>query len=123
MKLEAASIPIIGWLTAVANAGQQITGSWQLGLWLLAGALCGAGTAVLFPSPGDASLARKWGAAFLAAIGLTMAVFVWWDIDATTDRVFAAAWAAGTVAWLAVPILQRGGIKRLRDWLGGRPNG
>jgi len=118
VKLEAASIPVIGWLTAVSNAGQQITESWQLVLWLVAGAICGAGTAVLFPSTGDSSALRKWAAAALASIGLTMVVFQAIDWPATTDRVFAVAWTAGTVAWIAVPLLTKDGIKALREKLG-----
>lgn len=121
------SIPMVGWLTALANAGQQITESWQLVLWLIAGAICGAGTAVLFPSAGDVSALRKWAANALASVGLTMVVFQLIDWPATTDRVFSVAWAAGTVAWVAVPLLTKDGIRAAREalgaWIGGRRNG
>jgi len=109
---------VIGWLTAMANAGQQITESWQLVLWLIAGAICGAGTAVLFPSAGDASALRKWAASAVASIGLTFVLFQVVDLPATTDRVFAVAWTAGTIAWVAVPSLTKDGIKALRQKLG-----
>ena len=93
----------------------------QLGVWLVLGAVCGAGTAVLFPSAPGFPVWRRWAAAFLAAIGGTVAAFVWIGLDRTTDTVFAVAWAAGGIAWVAVPAIQASGLQRLLQAIGGKP--
>lgn len=119
MKVEGVAAAV-GWLSAISLGGQQITQSGELFAWLAGGALTGAATAVLFPSTGDAPAWRKLAGSALAAIILTFVAFEWAGWDATTDRVFMVSSVAGFLAWLAVPILQRGGLSKLRDAIGGK---
>lgn len=127
MRIESAQAVMsasFGWLAAIGTS-EQITGSLQLVIWLIFGAVCGGGTAVLFPSPKDYPVWRQFAAAVVAAIGSTVAGFQIFGIHATTDSVFAVAWGAGGIAWAAMPLLKKGGLDRIRSWLagaGGKPN-
>lgn len=132
MKIEAltAATPLGAWLAAFVHAapGLQITDSKELLLWMLAGVLCGAATAVLFPSSDTTtSVTRRFFGSIVGGAGLTLTVFVSGVIAANADRMLAGGWIGGLMAWPLIPLLSKDGravaAKWLRARLGGGGNG
>lgn len=126
VKIEAltAATPLGAWLAAFVHAapGLQITDSKELLLWMLAGVLCGAATAVLFPSTDTkTSIARRFFGSIVGGAGLTLTVFVSGVIDANADRMLAGGWIGGLMAWPLIPLLSKDGraiaSKWFRAWL------
>jgi len=132
VKIEAltAATPLGAWLAAFVHAapGLQITDSKELLLWMLAGVLCGAATAVLFPSSyTTTSVTRRFFGSIVGGAGLTLTVFVSGVIAANADRMLAGGWIGGLMAWPLIPLLSKDGravaAKWLRARLGGGGNG
>lgn len=121
VKIEAltAATPLGAWLAAFVHAapGLQITDSKELLLWMLAGVLCGAATAVLFPSTDTTSLARRFAGSVIGGAGLTLIVFVAGIVEPSADRMLAGGWVGGAMAWSTIPMLTRDGRRRLSEWL------
>jgi len=132
VKIEAltAATPLGAWLAAFVHAAPtlQITDSKELLLWMLAGVLCGAATAVLFPSSDTTtSVTRRFFGSIVGGAGLTLTVFVSGVIAANADRMLAGGWIGGLMAWPLIPLLSKDGravaAKWLRARLGGGGNG
>ena len=126
VKIEAitAATPLGAWLAAFVHAapGLQITDSKELLLWMLAGVLCGAATAVLFPSTHTkTSITRRFFGSTVGGAGLTLTVFVAGIIAPNADRMLAGGWIGGLMAWPLIPMLSKDGrtiaAKWFRAWL------
>jgi len=128
VKIEAvtALTPVSAWFAALVHSAPtlQITDSRELLLWMVAGALCGSVTSVMFPTEDKtATLKRRLFGSFFGAIGLVMIGFAVSGAEPNGDRLLAAGWAAGAVAWGAIPLLTRDGRALLSKWLKSKVGG
>lgn len=103
-------VGVLGGLVAyAASAGTQITHTYELGLWLLIGALTGACTAVAVPDSLEVKVhfTQRAFACFLVSVIGTVGIFSLTSLTMTSDKIFFVSSVIGATGWFSIPVIKQ----------------